>query len=158
LENPGEIKFSHKEKNFSQKLEKKFTFANSTVKTFARVAELVDALVSKTNEGDLVPVRSRPRVPKRKRVFAKAKTLFLFLNTLAPTQTEQGIKQKLSFFFSTLLLQLKLSKASSKNSLSFSQYSCSNSNCAKHQAKTLFLFLNTLAPTQTVQESVLSRE
>ena len=30
----------------------------------ARVAELVDALVSKTSEVTLVPVRSRPRVQK----------------------------------------------------------------------------------------------
>ncbi len=31
----------------------------------ARMAELVDALVSKTNEVTLVPVRSRLRVPRR---------------------------------------------------------------------------------------------
>ena len=31
----------------------------------AQVAELVDALVSKTNEVTLVPVRSRPRVQKK---------------------------------------------------------------------------------------------
>lgn len=33
---------------------------------FAEVAELVDALVSKTNKFTLVPVRFRPSVPKLK--------------------------------------------------------------------------------------------
>ena len=36
--------------------------AKDSPKTNAQVAELVDALVSKTNEVTLVPVRSRPRV------------------------------------------------------------------------------------------------
>ena len=38
--------------------------AKDSPKTNAQVAELVDALVSKTNEVTLVPVRSRPRVLK----------------------------------------------------------------------------------------------
>ena len=41
--------------------------AKDSPKTNAQVAELVDALVSKTNEVTLVPVRSRPRVLREKR-------------------------------------------------------------------------------------------
>jgi hypothetical protein len=33
-------------------------------RSYARVAELVDALVSNTNDSNIVPVRSRPRVQK----------------------------------------------------------------------------------------------
>ena len=41
--------------------------AKDSPQTNAQVAELVDALVSKTNEVTLVPVRSRPRVLREKR-------------------------------------------------------------------------------------------
>ena len=39
--------------------------AKDSPQTNAQVAELVDALVSKTNEVTLVPVRSRPRVQEK---------------------------------------------------------------------------------------------
>lgn len=44
---------------------KKFSLhLQSQFKPIARVAELVDALVSNTNDSNIVPVRSRPRVQK----------------------------------------------------------------------------------------------
>ena len=43
--------------------------AKDCLKSIAQVAELVDALVSKTNEVTLVPVRSRPRVLREGRNF-----------------------------------------------------------------------------------------
>ena len=65
----------------SSKKVRNFAIANEakdSLRYDAQVAELVDALVSKTNEVTLVPVRSRPRVLKgEKEIFL----LFFYLYT-----------------------------------------------------------------------------
>ena len=65
----------------SSKKVRNFAIANEakdSLRYDAQVAELVDALVSKTNEVTLVPVRSRPRVLKgEKEIFL----LFFYLFT-----------------------------------------------------------------------------
>ena len=53
--------FSGRIKIFAE-LKQIFIFALPKVLLFARVAELVDALVSNTSGSNTVPVRSRPRV------------------------------------------------------------------------------------------------
>jgi hypothetical protein len=56
---------------------------SSHLKIFhARMAELVDALVSNTSELTLVPVRSRLRVQVTKEVVRQTNNLFLFLSIL----------------------------------------------------------------------------
>ena len=68
----------------SSKKVRNFAIANEakdSLRYDAQVAELVDALVSKTNEVTLVPVRSRPRVLKGE------KEIFLLFFYLSAQQT-----------------------------------------------------------------------
>ena len=59
------ISITASQKTFVETKKTDYLRSPNAVNTNARVAELVDALVSNTSGSDTVPVRSRPRVLKK---------------------------------------------------------------------------------------------
>ena len=68
----------------------------------ARMAELVDALVSKTNEVTLVPVRSRPRVQLIS--FPNKKAFFLYFHFFVMNNTPKRLPIYLPILFAIVLI------------------------------------------------------
>ena len=85
----------------SSKKVRNFAIANEakdSLRYDAQVAELVDALVSKTNEVTLVPVRSRPRVLKgEKEIF-----LLFFIYTQSKLSPITTLISRTTIFTNTI--------------------------------------------------------